>query len=248
MCGPRASAIVAAMSSSSRPPALAARAAALCLRTAAGDEVEALRGVTLTVEPGELVAIVGPSSAGKSSLLRLLAGERRPTAGRVAAFGVDPVLLRSGGSRAIAWLPAEPVLPGRRAVLSTTPLGAAAAARAGLAGLEGRRPGELSSGERRRLAVARALSDTRPRAVLADEPARGLDETATADVIAMLAGAATTGRAVLLATTDARVAARCTRAIVLVGGRMVGDLTRPGADAVEAVLAEAASVGLLHLP
>ena len=209
----------------------------LTLSSAAGP-VAILRGIDLVVEAGATVSVVGPSGSGKSSLMSIVGGIERPTAGRVAVDGVDLLALDEDGLAEFrrdrlgilfqsfhliptmtAWenvaLPME--LAGDR--------DAFAAARGLLAevGLEQRLdhyPGQLSGGEQQRVALARALVN-RPRLLLADEPTGNLDgDTGRAVVDLMFESCAARGMTLLLITHDASLAARCGRRLVMDRGRL----------------------------
>ncbi|WP_198378257.1 ABC transporter ATP-binding protein [Neoroseomonas rubea] len=200
--------------------------------------------ITLSVEPGEFVAITGPSGSGKSSLLYLLGLLDRPTSGRVLLEGRDTALLAPPDLAALRLarlgfvfqfhflLPEFTALDNvlipirRRGALK--PDAAEARARGLLAalGLEdaaAKLPEQLSGGMRQRVAIARALAND-PVLVLADEPTGNLDTknaAAVFDIFGRLA--AEEGRAILVVTHDADLAHRATRRIHLVDGRIVSD-------------------------
>jgi len=203
-------------------------------------EVRALDGVDLTVRAGDVVAIVGPSGSGKSSLLHVLSGVLPADGGEVFLGGkpittlgeTDRGLLRRSAfgfvfqsGLLVAELTAEenaalPLLLG--GVPRSDALGAARdwLTRLGLDGLEGRRPGELSGGQAQRVAIARALVH-RPRVVFADEPTGALDtRTGQEMVTSLLDAARRTGAAVIMVTHDQAVAARAQRIVELRDGRI----------------------------
>jgi putative ABC transport system ATP-binding protein len=211
----------------------------LTLASAAGP-VEILRGVSLAIEPGEAVALLGPSGSGKSSLLMVLGGLERPTGGRVIVVGQD---LGGLDENALARLRRRHVgivfqsfhlLPTMTALENVAvPLelagrrDAAAAARAALGrvGLDhrtGHYPGQLSGGEQQRVAIARALIAD-PALLLADEPTGNLDGTTGRIVIdCLFEEQARCGSALLLITHDPELASRCDRQLHLEDGRIVG--------------------------
>ncbi len=171
-----------------------------------------LRGVDLVVEPGETVALMGRNGAGKSTLLRHLAGLLTPTRGRVESSGRVALLLQNPGDYFLRERVGEE-------------LSAHALARAGLGELAERNPRDLSGGERQRLALAIVAGEGDPPAVLAlDEPTRGMDREAKAELAAELRRRAGEGQAVIVATHDPELAAACAdRAVLLADGRVIAD-------------------------
>lgn len=221
------------------------------VRKAYGEGPPALAGVTLSVRPGEALAVLGPSGSGKSTLLNLIAGLDRPTAGSVTVDGLRVDTLGEAASARYrrtrvgmvfqffhlledltvtdnVLLPAQ--LAGmpraearRRAAELLEHLGIARHAHA--------HPGRLSGGERQRVAVARALMN-RPALLLADEPTGALDTASGEDVRTLLTQLNADGQTVVLVTHDLSLAASCaTRTVELVDGRIVRDVrhTRPAA-------------------
>jgi putative ABC transport system ATP-binding protein len=169
--------------------------------------VHALRGVTLTVEAGELVAVMGPSGSGKSTLLNLAGGLDRPTKGEVV---VDGTVLGACTRQA------------RRTAL-------AALVEVDLDGHGPRFPDELSGGQQQRVAIARALVGQR-RLLLADEPTGALDSQTGEAVLRLLRSKVDAGAAGVLVTHEARHAAWADRVVFLRDGVIVdtsGPLDQP---------------------
>ncbi|MGI5164406.1 ABC transporter ATP-binding protein [Spirillospora sp. CA-253888] len=201
----------------------------------------ALNGVDLAVRRAETVAIMGPSGSGKSTLLHCLAGIVRPDAGAVHLLGqrIDDLgerrrsaLRRTRFGFVFQHGELLPELPAEENVALPLMLGgtarraAVATARAwfgplGLAGMEGRRPGELSGGQAQRVAIARALA-TRPAVVFADEPTGALDQRTGHDTMRLLVEATRSNDASLVVVThDPNVAAWCDRTVEVRDGRLL---------------------------
>jgi iron complex transport system ATP-binding protein len=196
---------------------------------------EVLRGLDLAAEPGQLTAIIGRNGAGKTTLLRALAGLVVPSTGAVRLDGTPLGSWERGSlACALAYLPQERLvhwaLTARAVValgrLPYQPFGAGesaadrAAVDAALAAMDAghlaHRPvPELSGGERARVLIARALAQE-PRALLADEPAAGLDPAHQLTLFHHLSGLAAAGRTVVVAVHDLSLAARFCHSIALV--------------------------------
>lgn len=216
----------------------------------------ALRGISFTLEPGSLTAIVGQSGSGKSTLLNCAAGLDRPTSGSVVVGGHDISTLSDdeltrfrrehvgfvfqaynlvGHLSVRDNLELPLVLAGRRADPAWTDH---LVARTDLVGLLDRRPGELSGGQAQRVAIARALI-TRPAVLVADEPTGALDSATGAAVLELLSTTARDlGQTVVVVTHDSRVAATAERVLVLADGRVVDTLVTPSAEHVHARILE----------
>ncbi|MEU5962958.1 ABC transporter ATP-binding protein [Micromonospora parva] len=216
-----------------------------------GVSVAALRGVSLTVQPGDYVALVGPSGSGKSTLMHLLGGLDRPTGGRLVIGGRDvnalaPPEMATLRNETIGFVfQAFHLLPRTSAVenvalplvyrgVSARQRRERAAAMLGRVGLGHRldhRPNQMSGGEQQRVAIARALV-TEPTVLLADEPTGNLDSVTGAAVLELLEQLnAESGVALVMVTHDQEVAARAHRRITMRDGVVVADSARPpGAD------------------
>ncbi|QXJ21066.1 ABC transporter ATP-binding protein [Actinomadura graeca] len=212
----------------------------------------ALDGVDLAVGRAESVAIMGPSGSGKSTLLHCLAGIMRPDAGEVHLLGrrIDTLgerrrsaLRRSRFGFLFQFGQLLPELPAEENVAlplmldGTPPRAAVRAARSwfgplGLAGLEHRRPGELSGGQAQRVALARALAPG-PAVVFADEPTGALDQATGHDTMRLLVEAtAHNGASLIVVTHDPAVAGWCDRVVEVRDGRVLAAAARPAAPPV----------------
>ena len=234
----------------------------------AGVLTTALAGVSLAVNPGESVAVMGPSGSGKTTLLHCLAGVLPPTSGQVLWSGQDLTGLsesaRTGLRRTdfgfvfqsgqlLPELPAEenaalPLMLAGTSRNQATDIARRWLAYLGLAGMEARRPGELSGGQAQRVAIARALVGS-PGVVFADEPTGALDQHTGYEVLQVLTEATrATGAALVVVTHDPQVAAWCSRTVQMRDGRIVADTADGGAQAGQAAPPGAAHPGAAAPP
>src|ERR1700691_1519007 len=213
-------------------------------------EVPALRGVSLSIGPGEFAATAGPSGSGKTSLLNIIGGLDRADNGEIWVAGQNLQILSSSEMARVRLqrigfvfqtynlLPVLTALENAEFTLLLQGMPARKRrekveklfSEIGLAGLEDRRPAELSGGQQQRVAVARAMV-TEPALILADEPTANLDSAsaiALLDVMEQLNRS--TGTTFLFSTHDPQVMERAHRLIRLRDGQITGDETRPSQE------------------
>lgn len=219
-------------------PAIAMRDVELSLGEGAS-RVHILRGVSLSVAPGQAIGLVGPSGSGKSTLLMTAAGLERPDSGSVAIAGEEITgmgedrLAQFRGRRIGIVFQAFHLIPTMTALENVAvPLelagdrdafdkAAAELASVGLGARLDHYPGQLSGGEQQRVALARALAP-RPAILVADEPTGNLDEATGRDIVDLLfALKRDRGTTLLLVTHDLGLAERCDRIVRLKSGRIV---------------------------
>ena len=216
-----------------------------------GHSQPALDQVSVEIDKGEFVFLVGQSGSGKSTFLRLVLREYRPTSGRVYVAGKEinrlaswkvPALRRQIGTvfQDFRLLPNKTVAENvsfamqvtgqsRRDIAKLVP---ATLELVGLDGKADRMPDELSGGEQQRVAVARALVE-RPEIIFADEPTGNLDSRSSAEILSFLAGAvAQFGQSVVMVTHDPVAAAYASRVLFLADGQIVDELMAPTRDTV----------------
>jgi putative ABC transport system ATP-binding protein len=209
-------------------------------------KVSALRGLDLTVRPGEFMALIGPSGSGKTTALNVIGGLDKPTRGSVKVAGRDlaamsrgelsrmrrdrigfvfqaynlvPVLTAYENAEMVLRLQGVPSKERHEKVMALL-------ADVGLEGMEHRRPNEMSGGQQQRVAIARAIA-SHPAVTLADEPTANVDST-TADMLLELMERLNRERDVtfIFSTHDPRVMERAHRIVRLVDGQVESDETK----------------------
>jgi putative ABC transport system ATP-binding protein len=219
------------------------RLQALCKSYLAGDiEVQALRGVSLVVQPGEMVAIMGASGSGKSTLMNILGTLDRPSEGSYVLDGVpvedlDQVSQARLRNQKIGFVFQSFNLLPRHSALANVevPLiyarlrpgerrrrAARALERVGLADRLDHHPNQLSGGQQQRVAIARAIV-TEPVLLLADEPTGALDSEITAQIMELFCDLHAAGMTVVIVTHEPQVAAYAQRLIRFRDGRIISD-------------------------
>ena len=221
--------------------------------------VDALRGVSLAVAPGEVVAVMGPSGSGKSTLLHILAGLDRPTSGEAFIDGVAlstmrdqqlTLLRRHKVGFVFQFFNLLPMLTAEQNIVLPLKLAGETPdtewveqviESVGIGARQAHRPAELSGGQQQRVAIARALI-TRPSVLFADEPTGNLDSNAGREVLALLRSCASSfGQTIVAVTHEPRVSAIADRILLLADGLIVDELDHVSSGEVRSAIDALAS-------
>jgi putative ABC transport system ATP-binding protein len=222
----------------------------------AANVVHALRGVSLTVLPGEFVAVMGPSGSGKSTFMNLIGCLDRPSAGTYLLDGVDVTRLKPTdlahlrGSKLGFIFQGFNLLP-RMDALENVMLpmmyggvssrerherGRAALDAVGLGDRANHRPNELSGGQQQRVAIARSLVNS-PSVILADEPTGNLDSRTSIEIMGILQALNQAGATIVLVTHEPDIAGFCSRTVAFKDGVVVSDAQNRDVVTAAAVIA-----------
>lgn len=203
-------------------------------------EVPALRGITLKIQEGEMVALIGPSGSGKSTLMNIIGFLDKPTIGRYLLEGVDVSRFNDNKlaelrNKKIGFVFQTFNLLPRASALANVELPLIysgggqkrkrtreALERVGLAARAHHKPTELSGGEQQRVAIARALVNN-PALILADEPTGNLDSAATAEIVSIFQQLNRDGITVVIVTHEMDIATQTGRIIRLLDGKVISD-------------------------
>jgi putative ABC transport system ATP-binding protein len=203
-------------------------------------EVSALRGVTLSVQQGEMVALIGASGSGKSTLMNIVGFLDKPTGGRYILEGVDVSQLNDNKlaemrNKKIGFVFQSYNLLPRTSALANVELpmtyirgnqkrkrAMEALERVGLAARANHKPTEMSGGEQQRVSIARALVNN-PSLILADEPTGNLDSKTTAEIMSIFCRLNREGITIVMVTHEMNVAEQAKRIIRLLDGQIVED-------------------------
>jgi putative ABC transport system ATP-binding protein len=205
-------------------------------------DVQALRGVSFTIDRGEYVAIMGPSGSGKSTLMNLIGALDRPSTGRYLLDDIDVGTLDDNALAAIRLKKLGFVFQGFNLLARTNAIKNVALplfyagvsqkerdraaerilAEVGLGDRGHHRPSELSGGQQQRVAIARALVND-PAVLLADEPTGNLDSTTSEEIMALFRQLNASGRTIIMVTHDPETARNAERVIRLRDGNVVSD-------------------------
>ncbi|HYX83526.1 MAG TPA: ABC transporter ATP-binding protein [Gaiellales bacterium] len=221
--------------------------------------VDALRGVTLDIAPGQFAAVMGPSGSGKSTLMHILAGLDQPTSGTVEIAGTDitklsdkrlTLLRRHQVGFIFQFFNLLPTLTAEENILLPLQIAGekpdaewvgAVVSRVGLGDRLSHRPAELSGGQQQRVAIARALI-SRPAVIFADEPTGNLDSTTSGEILTLLREAVSEyHQTTVMVTHDAGAAASADRVLFLDDGLIVRDHAGQSAGDIIATMSELTS-------